>query len=335
MKIKSEWDLIAKIAQKIELKGLPSASDAAINIGDDCFAYKISNDRYGLISTDMSVEDVHFKTAWATPEQIGFKAMAGNISDISAMGGKPRFAFISIGIPDTVSENYVLSIYDGIIEAANISGTVLSGGDTVLSEKIIISISIYGETIIYPVHRAGAAAGDFIYITGHIGSSKAGLAIFESGDKIKINKYPNLIKRHLIPDIRSSITEQLLNEFSPTAMIDISDGLLSDLNHICESSGTGFELNLNTLPISDEMQLYCLESDIDLYKTALDSGEEYELLFTSKIDTSDCNISKIQITKIGKIVDENYFAIINGRKEIINITGYDHFKSPHPPEGAF
>ena len=335
MKIKSEWDLIAKISQKIKLNGLPSPSDAYINIGDDCFAYKISDDRYGLISTDMSVEDVHFKTAWATPEQIGFKAMAGNISDISAMGGKPRFAFISIGIPDTVSENYVLSIYDGIIEAANSSGTVLSGGDTVASDKIIISISIYGESVKSPVGRNGASSGEFIYVTGNIGASKAGLALLESGDKSKIIKYPNLIIRHLKPEIRSSITEQILNEFSPTAMIDISDGLLSDLNHICESSGTGFELDIESLPLSEEMKSYCLESGIDTKNTALESGEEYELLFTSKKDTAECNISKIQITKIGKIVDENYFAIINGRKEIINITGYDHFKSPHPPERAF
>ncbi len=326
MKIKSEWDLIKQISAKIKLKGLPRTSDEVISIGDDCFAYKISDNRYGLISTDMSVEDVHFTKIWSTPEQIGFKAMAGNISDISAMGGNPRFAFISIGIPAAISEEYVLSIYDGIIEAANSAGAVLSGGDTVLSEKIIISISIYGESVKSPVGRYGASAGEFIYVTGNIGASNAGLSILKTCNKQLSEKYSNLIQRHLKPDIRSSIIEKILNQFYPTAMIDISDGLLSDLNHICVLSGTGFELNIDRLPVTDELKSYYLESGVNSAKSALESGEEYELLFTSKIDLPDSYINNIQITKIGKIIDENCYAIINGKKETIDITGYDHFK---------
>jgi thiamine-monophosphate kinase len=326
MKIKSEWDLIDKISSRIKLKGLTPPADAVVSIGDDCFAYKISGNRFGLISTDMSVEDVHFKTSWATPEQIGFKAMAGNISDISAMGGKPRFAFISIGIPDKLNQDYVLSIYNGMIEAANFSETVISGGDTVLSEKIIISILIYGEICNSPVKRSGAAAGEFIYVTGNIGASKAGLSILKSNNKELIQKYPYLIQRHLMPDIRSLITEQILYEFSPTAMIDISDSLLSDLRHICVSSGTGFDLNIDDLPISDDVKSYCLESDINLFNTALESGEEYELLFTSKTDIVSTELNKTPVTKIGKIINENFYAVKNGKRELIDIKGYDHFK---------
>jgi thiamine-monophosphate kinase len=326
MKIKSEWDLIAKISSRIKSKGITLPSDSVISIGDDCFAYIISENRYGLISVDMSVEDVHFKKQWATPEQIGYKAMAGNISDISAMGGTPRFTFVSIGLPENISEEYVLSIYDGMLDALNKSGTILAGGDTVSSDKICISISIYGETDNLPVGRKGASPGEFIYVTGNIGASKAGLSILLSGKKELIDKYPFLIQKHLMPDIRSSATAGIMKEFSPTAMIDISDGLLSDLRHICVSGNTGFELNIDSLPVEEELKSFCLESDISYSDMALESGEEYELLFTSEKDIEQVNFKNIPVTKIGKIIDRNYYITQNGKKEPVQIKGYDHFK---------
>ena len=331
MPIKSEWKLFKSINGLIKKKGLPSPSCLIQSIGDDCAVFQISKSRSGLITTDISIESVHFRLDYSSLSDIGFKAMMGNVSDICAMGGKPELAFISIGIPEKLIEKDVLSIYDGLIEACNMAGVNIAGGDTSKSEKIIISITLYGEALTSKVIcRNKAKTGDTIYVTGDLGRSMAGLEILSSSDKNAAKRFKSLVQKHKRPVARFAAVSEISKKFNPTSMIDISDGLLSDLRHICESSKRGFILDEEKLPVSDELKNYATEHGKSYIEYAKSSGEEYELLFTSdrKFDLPvKINNSDIIVTPIGTITDKDYFVLSNNKKIKISITGFDHFKS--------
>ncbi|MBN2403507.1 MAG: thiamine-phosphate kinase [Spirochaetes bacterium] len=329
MRIKSEWELLNSIKDLITKKGLPSPSCLIESIGDDCAVFQLTKNKSGLITTDISIESVHFKRKFSGFEDIGFKAMMGNISDISAMGGKPNFAFISIGIPDDMTGKDVLSVYDGLLEAANTAGARISGGDTSKSQKLVINIALYGETLKNNlIRRKGAQTGDTVYVTGTLGDSKAGLEILRSGNIQNIRHFPGLIQKHKRPTARFAAVPGIIKKFKPTSMIDISDGLLSDLRHICESSKAGFILNESRIPVSNEIRQYSSVQKKSYYEFAETSGEEYELLFTSgrSSDTPVIINKDISVTPIGKITNNGFFVIRNKKKIKIPITGFDHFK---------
>jgi thiamine-monophosphate kinase len=327
MQIKSEWELLKNIKKLVDKKGSGKSSDLLESIGDDCAVFKINNNKLGLITTDISIESVHFKQGLISFNDIGYKAMMANISDITAMGGKPKFAFISLGIPKVLSEKDVLSIYDGLLEAGNSAGAIIAGGDTSKANEIILNIALYGETAKKNlVRRKGAKAGDLIYVSGSLGDSMAGLEILLSENKKLIKKYHSLINKHKRPTARFAVINEILKKFKPTSMIDISDGLLSDLRHICESNNAGFKLFEDTLPVSQELKEYSALSDKSCYEYALNSGEEYELLFTSSKEFPQGIIIKgIPVTPIGRIIDNGYYLIRNNKQIQISITGYDHF----------
>jgi len=325
MSIKSEWDFINKIKDKISSENILS-DNLIVGIGDDSAVFKIDNNRSGLITTDTSIENIHFNIDISNPEDIGYKAMMGNISDIAAMGGKPEFAFISIGIPDDINENYILSIYDGILEAVKKTKCTIAGGDTSRSEKLTLCITIHGEVKSNrQIERKGTKNGDSIYITGTTGDSLAGFKILTENITEKKN-YPNLIKKHTRPDCRIDMVDFIRKTYKPTSMIDISDGILSDLRHIADSSNAGFQLEQKNIPMSDELVNFSKKFGYNQYDIALKSGEEYELLFTS---TKEQNIffNEVPITKIGKIISDGFFMTINNQTEKIAISGYEHFKT--------
>lgn len=322
MNITSEWALIKKI--KKMTASLPSPGSLVAGIGDDCSIFKISKTKYGLISTDISIENVHFNKKFSSPEEIGYKAMVGNLSDIAAMGGLPLFAYVSIGIPKDLDEQFILKIYKGLIKAAKKNKTYIAGGDTSRSNEIIINISIYGETEKnYLIRREGTNIGDKIFITGHIGDSMAGLEILKN--TIINKKYSLLVNKHKKPEPRIFLSRSIINKFSPTAMIDVSDGLLSDLSHICENSGKGFLLDAENLPVSKSLIKYCLINNKNIYDYALNSGEEYELLFTAKHDQKINKINGVIITQIGEIIKSGYLIKNDNIKKSVKISGYDHF----------
>ncbi len=329
MQIKSEWELLKSINGFIKKKGIPSPSGLIESIGDDCAVFQLDKNKVGLITTDISIESIHFRQDLTSLKDIGFKAMMGNISDITAMGGKPKLAFISIGIPERFSEKDVLFIYDGLIEAANMAGLNIAGGDTSKSEQLIINIALYGETTIKNLtRRKGAKDGDTIFVTGNIGDSMAGLEILVSGKKDKVKPFHGLIKKHKRPIARFAIVSEILKKFNPTSMIDISDGLLSDLRHICENSNAGFQLIEEKLPVSDELRHYSTKQKKSYFEYALNSGEEYELLFTSKkIPDHSIKIGEenIFVTPIGKIIDKGFYLSRDNKQIKIPITGFNHF----------
>ena len=319
-KIKSENDLIKKIAKRVKMpSNLP---DEFVGIGDDCSVFKISKGRYALFTTDISIENRHFIIDKSSPIEIGYKAMVSNISDISAMGGYPICAFVSLGITADTNENFILKLYDGMNKALKSTNCVISGGDTSKSNELIISIAIYGESHKKPIMRQGASVGDNIYVTGSLGGSKAGLD-FVLGKNKYSSKFSELLERHNYPPNRNNMVDILSKNYDVTSMIDISDGLLLDLSRITEKSKCGFILYPNEIKPHKKLKEYCKKFKYDINEYTLYSGEEYELLFTGKEKNE--KIKHPNINKIGTIIEDGFFLYVNDTIIPTNALGFDHF----------
>ena len=324
--------MLEKIRRKVEA-ALPGGGSGLIqSIGDDCAVMPLPGGRLGLLTTDISVESVHFKREYSTPADIGYKAMMGNISDIASMGGRALYALVSLGIPHEEEEEYALGIYDGLLEAASAAGVEVAGGDLSRSPHVVVNIALYGDVdengIVY---RKGAREGDFIYVTGHLGNSRAGLELLSEGAPAE-GEYSVLVNGHRRPTARHDIVRDIIAQFSPTSMIDVSDGLLSDLGHLCGAGSVGFSLLSEKIPVTKALDRYARERGRNPLEYALESGEEYELLFTSQkqlATTMSLTINDIPVTFIGEIIREGYHLLDSGKINEISVKGYDHFKTSH------
>ncbi len=315
--ITGEFKLIESIRERVDrAQGI---SGTITGIGDDCAVYRISHNRYGLFSTDISIENVHFDLSYTSLFDAGFRSMTANISDIYAMGGKPVLALVSIGIPPDFTTEMIQELYDGMLSCAVKHGVFISGGDTSRSRELIINISIYGETDA-PVSRNGASAGERIYVTGNTGLSRLGLEILQN--KSDRGGFSAAMEKHLRPEPRGGLIGSIIEDYQPTSMIDISDGLLIDLGHICDASRCGFELFEDKIPADRELKDFCSSRNLKTTDYSLYSGEEYELLFTTKLEIIDNR----EITYIGNIVPDGQSLISDGSRITVTIKGYDHFK---------
>ncbi len=328
MTIRSEWQILEKIRNFLAERETVSAPRLLLSLGDDCAVFQPAEGRLGLLTADMSVEGVHFRRDLSGPEDIGYKAMTGNLSDIASMGGTPLYALISLGLPGDVTEAYTLSLYRGFLDAAESAGTRIAGGDLSASDRLTISISLYGEA---PpegaIRRSGARPGDTLYLTGFTGGSLAGLEMLKKPDTSP-GTFPMLIQRHNRPAARCGIVSEIIQIFRPTSMIDISDGLVSDLRHICEESGTGFRLYRDRLPSPQELRDYCRLSGRDISRYLLESGEEYELLFTSAKPLAESMrilVNGIPVTAIGDITESGFILSTPEGECPLPLSGYDHF----------
>lgn len=327
IKITSEWDFIKKIRTFVESRTSHIAERLIFGIGDDCAVFSSQKEVNQLLTADISIEGVHFDRAFCEPHEIGWKAMMANISDIAAMGGKPLFALISLGISPNIEEEYVMEIYRGINDAATIAGANIIGGDVSRSESLVISIAMYGEvTKGKEIYRNGARKGDYLYVTGSLGGSRAGLELLQKG--IFEPKYMPMYQKHKKPKARHDIVDDIVAQFSPTAMIDISDGLISDIRHICEESKVGVCLFAEEIPLCDGLQEYAKSQGKDALEYALSSGEEYELLFTSRkwiADTIHMYINDVSIKLIGEMRAGGFIIRIGEIEKELKGIGYDHF----------
>jgi len=315
-----EFGLIKKLRTKC--KNIPP--EILTGIGDDAAVIKQGNKKI-LITTDMMIEGIHFDPAFTTFYQLGYKFLAVNISDIFAMGGKPKYFFISIGIPKNYTSEDIDELYSGILKIAGEFGVAIAGGDTCASKKgLILSGTLMGSADRI-ITRSGAKVGDGIFVTSSLGDSAMGLMLLKSqmsdvrSQKLKTRNSKSLlplIKKHLMPE-----PIPLKNTSKVTSMIDISDGLLIDLSHICDESRVGAVIYKNKIPISGELADTAKFLRTDPVKFALNGGEDYALLFTAPPDI------KTTAFKIGEIVKSGRFIIDeNGRKKIFRSEGYEHFK---------
>jgi thiamine-monophosphate kinase len=267
-----EFGLIERIAGRVAQK-----TGITIGIGDDAAAIEPTAGLLTLVTADMLVEGVHFDPALCDPVTLGRKSLAVNLSDIAAMGGRPRHFLLSLAIPGDLPVEFLDGFITGMLEMGDQFGVTLIGGDTCSSPAgLVISVTVMGEQV--PdliVRRGGAQAGDLICVTGTLGDAALGLALLKAGVRDGV-----AVTRHLDPTPRVREGLKLAGGGIPSAMIDISDGLLADLGHILDLSGVGARLYLDKLPLSDYYLAQQAFLQEDLYLFPLSGGEDYELLFT-------------------------------------------------------
>ncbi len=296
---------------------IPHPSSLALSIGDDAAIFNQNSKLQIVVTQDLLIEDIDFRRSWLPLKHLaralGHKALAVSLSDIAAMGATPRYCLTSIGIPENIwRTNFADEFYDSFLALARQHNTQLIGGDTSRSpERIVIDCTVIGEIKRgRAVLRSTAKVGDLIFVSGELGSAAAGLQLLENGKRPSTGRTANaslltmdkLIKRQLTPTPRVSLGEHLAAKRLVTSMIDISDGLASDLTHICQSSDTGAGVDAARLPIASAINQVRLTTDaLDF---ALYGGEDYELLFTvspAKLKKLPREFDGVTVTEIGVI----------------------------------
>lgn len=295
------------------------APEGVLGIGDDCAVLPQHEGLETLVSSDMLVEDVHFIFDGITPFELGWKSAAVNISDIAGMGGKPVASFLSLALPAKLDDGWRESFIEGYRQLSERFDCPLLGGDTTSSpDKLSISVTVLGECPVgSSLKRSGAKVGDQICVTGNLGASAAGL----DGILNRRETVCELLDAHLKPLPR--ICEGMsLREAGVHSCMDISDGVASDLRHICEASGVSAEVDMNLLPISPATSAYAEKYGRPVAELALEGGEDYELLFTA----DEAALAKLTIPyfKIGRIVPkcETQIRWIGADRDFL---GYRHF----------
>jgi thiamine-monophosphate kinase len=313
----SERTLIAGIRRRTR-----RGSGVVAGIGDDCAVLRIPAGHEMLVTTDFSLEGVHFRREWHPPESVGHRCLARGLSDIAAMGGVPIAAFLSLALPAKLPQRWVDRFFDGLLRLAAEFKVTLAGGDTsqsptaILADIVVVGSVQKGKAIL----RSGARPGDRIYVTGSLGESAAALAALRSGRRIKPADYP----RHFHPAPRIKVGKYLLQHGMASAMIDLSDGLSTDLSHLCEESGVRAEISSAAIPRSF-VGKPAREVSLDL---ALHGGEDYELLFTSAKRVPS-KISGARVTEIGLLVRGSKMLLIadNGTRKGLQPAGWEHFRA--------
>ena len=276
-----EFGLIERLRAQLDT----SSPRVKKGIGDDCAVFSAQPNKIQLISTDALVESIHFNLKTISPEQLGHKAMAINISDIAAMGGNPYLAVISLGLPKSTSIKFIDKLYSGFQTCCKSYQIQVAGGDTVASPKhVFINICMLGEAQSNRVFtRTGAKPGDQIFVTGTLGDSAMGLQLLMSRNKnlLPAKHKRSLIKKHLEPIPRIKESSLLAkSKLQVTSMIDLSDGLVQDLNHLCGTDKFGACIYEANLPFSLALNSLYGQKCGFLTNLALQGGEDYELLFT-------------------------------------------------------
>lgn len=314
--MRSEFQFIENLKSKYSLD----------KIGDDCAILPKDARTDLLLTADLLVEDIDFRLEWTTPELIGAKALAVSLSDIAAMGGEPKWAMLSIGIPEYEWDGeFVDRFYEGWFTLARHHHVELVGGDVSRTPQKIVIDSIVGGEIRKgkAILRSGAKVGDHIFVTGQLGGAAGGLMLLEAGFHYSGSnrKRQELITRQLRPTPQLTIGKYLSLHNLASSMIDLSDGLSSDLTHLCCASIVGARIEADKLPIHPNL------SEIPNPPTALDSGEDFELLFTvppSKIS----KITSLHATYIGEITSKQGIVEVidtDGNIWTIPAGGYWHF----------
>jgi thiamine-monophosphate kinase len=329
-----EFGLIAKIKQQSKRR----SPATLIGIGDDAAALSLSPSKKLLATTDMLLEGVHFDLSYTDLYSLGWKSAAVNLSDIAAMGGVPRFCLTALGIPSTISVEQIKEFYKGFNALCRKYNVDLVGGDTCRSEKgLVVSVTALGEVEKKNMlTRAGAKPGDLIFVTGALGDSAAGLEMLKAGYRVQgpgargqgsKSAITRFIKKHLQPMPRVELGRKIALSGCATSMIDISDGLSSDLGHICEESRVGAEIHADQIPCSKDMHKTFGQSKTAFLQYALSGGEDYELLFTVAPSKLKKFLSiKVVSTQMGTIIAGNkMFLNDNGKRAVLKPKGFNHF----------
>lgn len=318
--MQSESDFIQHIKNKYGL----------FRVGDDCAVLPKDDKTDMVVTADLLVEGIDFRLDWTTPEFLGHKALAVSLSDIAAMGARPDWAMLSIGVPPGLWGDHFLDMfYSGWHELAAEHDVELVGGDISRVPDHLVIDSIVGGSVPRggAILRSGARPGDEIYVSGRLGGAAAGLQSLQRGERLGSLADKQLLKvllRQLRPNPQVRAAAFLISSAIPTAMIDISDGLSSDLNHLIEASGVGARLWMESIPIDD--YAFISATSRTALENALHGGEDFELLFT--VDPKKISPDKLaNFHRIGLITTNEGIIelIVDGETQILEPKGYRHF----------
>lgn len=331
-----EFPLIARLQQYVHTGPAPHI---VRGIGDDCAVVRATTDADLLLTTDTQEEDVHFRRAWATPQDIGWRCLAVNVSDIAAMGGTPLGAVVALSVPPSLEVVFVEKLYEGMQELATTYGCPIIGGNISKSdERLAVTITVLGEV---PhgqgAYRDGAQIGDEVWVTGDLGGAKAGLEALLHPEAVAALPTAQVLARYRRPRPRLREAQYLRQHGVLHSLLDISDGLSSDLGHICEASGVGAQLWAMFLPVSTEVQHIAQALHTDPLFFVLHGGEDFELCFTTapgalvRLHETFESTFQCPLTCIGTIHPGPGIMTLchaDGTQQPLTAHGYDHFRTP-------
>lgn len=330
--------------QQIRQQAHSNAPDLLLGIGDDAASWRERQGRERLITTDLLIEEVHFKLEYTPLHCLGHKALAVSLSDIAAMGGRAEYALLSLGLPKSqFAELHWQEFFDGYFALAKKHGVTLIGGDTSASpDKVVIDSIVLGSCASgKAIRRSGAQVGDAIYVTGSLGAAAAGLALLQCGARLGETADEGIneaLRAHLMPEPRANFGAALGPLGLAHAMLDVSDGLAQDLMHICEESSVDAIVDFAAVPLAACATALASSAEV-AFSWALSGGEDYELLFTAapqaEAELQRCAAEcALTVTHIGEIIARAFapaqprlFLRREERVDLLAVTGYDHFRA--------
>ncbi|MDD5543749.1 MAG: thiamine-phosphate kinase [Acidobacteriia bacterium] len=323
MKFKSERDFIASLRRRVHRR--PRRLIAGI--GDDAAVLNMRSGEEWCITTDLLVEGIHFDLHYDSAHSVGHKSLTAGLSDIAAMGARARFALVSIAVPSSKAEPFLSGFYRGFLPLARKCGVTLIGGDTSRSERdCFVDVIVMGQSLQPSIRRSGARVGDLIFVTGTLGQAAWGLHLLRNSPLAKTRAEKSAIQAHLHPTAQTEAGLWLGKNRLASAMIDVSDGLSTDLHHLCRESGVGARVEERKIPVAP------MPSRKQALRYALTGGEDYQLLFTvhpANLHRVRGRISKLGLSEIGRIVSREAGVLLispGGRSKKLPISGWDHFR---------
>jgi thiamine-monophosphate kinase len=329
-----EFGLIERLARRLERPSAgPRSGEVLTGIGDDAAVLRLPPGTELVATIDALIEDVHFRRDWARPADVGWKSLAVNVSDLGAMGARPVGALVTLALPPEIPLRWIDRFYDGLAGCAREYGCPVVGGDTVRSpDRVSISVAALGSVPAgRVVARAGARPGDLLCVTGVLGDSGAALALLQRGEKPRSKRHAAVLERHFRPRPPAAAGAALAEKGLATAMLDLSDGLASDLRHAARASSVGVRVEAARLPISDAARRAAHPYGIDPARWALYGGEDYQLLFTVPPDRFEevppaLGALGVTATIIGKITRRGITLVReDGETEPLRPRGFEHF----------
>jgi thiamine-monophosphate kinase len=326
-----EFDFIAALKKR-----LPTLSESLpLGLGDDASWWRPAAADGVLTTCDMLVEGVHFELATTTPADLGWKALAVNLSDLAAMGGEPECAWLALGLPPTTPRPWLEEFCSAFLELAAQYGVQLAGGDTVRARDLVISVTLAGQPVAgRPILRSGALPEDDIYFSGTLGDSCLGLKLLQQKIMVEDPAARFLQRRHLRPEPRVELGRKLAAAGLVRAMLDVSDGLVADLGHLLRASGgLGARLEEEALPFSVAAEKLLAAGEVALDEL-LTGGEDFELLFAAPAGAdneiqrlaADCGM---RLSRIGRVAAEDGIVLVAAdgcEQRLTGRGGHDHFK---------
>jgi thiamine-monophosphate kinase len=330
---RGERELIAEIRARVPA---PPAW-LTLGIGDDAAVVEPPRGALEILTTDSLVESIHFDRRLSAPADIGWKALAVNLSDVAAMGGTPRLALLSLGLPDAIDAGEVHELIDGFLSLAADARVALAGGNITRSPgPLIVDVTVSGfARRRHVLTRSGGHAGDDLYVTGEVGAAAAGLGYWkdmqEAKDTKELSGIEACVARHTRPEPRVRIGTLLGRNRAANACMDLSDGLADAVRQVAEASGTGARIDAAALPINAAARAWFARSDRDPVMAAIAGGDDYELLFSAarrargRLATVMRQARGVPITRIGALTAEPHLAVSRDGREEPLPAGFVHF----------